>query len=259
LLIWGDWSKFEVGKCETVLDFTICRIVYDKAKDGFVTYPTHIITDVKNALQSTSAIISYIEEVQRQMAKDGIILKYVIFVSDGGPADFKMTSFQAKMFQIQCYFPDMKLDHIVHAPYHGWGPCDGAKAQAQPVVTHWGQFNHKKVGKQEVIDVCATVKNHTSSPGVISDNLGEGIESIETNTFHGILSCFHFRYEVENNKILGFKSSADNDLKKPIHIWTYSTPIINRTKRIRENENIGDVPQLNLSPQPSKKRKTSRK
>jgi hypothetical protein len=74
------------------------------------------------------------------MAKDGLKLRHVIFVSD-----FKMNSFQAKIFQIQCHFPELKLYHVVHAPYHGRGACDGAKA---PVVTHRGLFNHKKVGKK---------------------------------------------------------------------------------------------------------------
>jgi hypothetical protein len=155
--------------------------------------------------------------------------KKIYVVSDGGPADFKFTLFQVGMLELTGRL-DVEIEHIILAPYHGWGPCDGAKSQDASKKFHNIQLNTGKYHNdvEDVVEVFNTVRNHNAVR--VDSTL---VQPVQTNaTLHTISSYFHFRYDPENSKSFRLQEVSTDSSRSCCHKTQQSLANLTKTLRI---------------------------
>jgi hypothetical protein len=148
-------------------------------------------------------------------------------VNDGGPSDFKLADWVVNMYHMQQEL-DVKLVHIVLASYHGDGPCDVAKLQANRKLKYWLLENNETVKEIETIRcVFDSTMNHQEFQVPEASSVGEVVGKLsDTQPFF-----FHFEFGNNDDNVFGYeRNPLDEDLQSN-KIWQVIDEYVRRWSR----------------------------
>jgi hypothetical protein len=121
-----DNCSVEVAKCKHLNDVVISRKTWEGGSrhtgpGHWATTSTHYLSPGQKGTQSSLSALDMIVQSHitfETLKNKDFKLKRVYVVSDGGPADYLMTEFQANMWKWASQ-NDFKLEHVILCPYHG--------------------------------------------------------------------------------------------------------------------------------------------
>jgi len=209
LLLRADWSKYWVKGGQKVADFIVVQAQYRPAEDAWTSKVVHTISESKDQDTGFTALGEIIKAHKGTNARTKVFL-----FTDGGRADFKCADFIYSMYCLQDAI-QLRIIHIVLAPYHGHGPADAAKAQANKKLKNWF-LNENEVyhNLETVANVFNTVENHQA---IIFPQLTRRPPSPR---FIGCSLCFQFTYDTEEHQIFGYHKATFDADAVPDYTWT---------------------------------------
>ena len=158
---------------------------------------THVLAEEKDQDISFSALKHIINDEKQQ---NGI--RKVFLVTDGGRADFKCSTFVHSMYSIEEQL-NVKINHIIMAPYHGHGSADAAKAQASKKLKNWFMNEH------EIYHSLDTIRNVFNDHRVL--DLAPLWARPLCGKLRGVADYYQFYFDVELGHIYAnFKATVED-------------------------------------------------
>lgn len=199
-----DWSQLPYDKSSSANDCIIARYMHDPEEDQFCYKVYHFLCDEKSVDATYNCLNHLLGAIADQFKTERRKLSQVYIATDGGPADFKCAQFQEALHMLSSNY-GVTIDHIVLAPYHGWGVCDGAKATAFRNI------------RKEVRDRSAIFKKPDDLLPVISQTANyfaatqpaRDVVPVPAKGYKDISKYFHFRHRGEKSIIKGWLLSSE--------------------------------------------------